>query len=499
MRARGLRSALLAPLLLLAACAQIEGLDSTQRVACLDDCPGDGGAGDGGIDAASGDAAPGDVATTGDGGSETAPAESGADAAIAPDAGIDAASESGVDASPTDAATENDAPVVAAWTFHRAITLSSDAPAALSNEPVLVVVPASFDATHAKPGADDLRFSTNAAHSDDLTYYVESWNAGAPSYVWVRVPSVPTGASTLHAFYGNPAAAAASSFAATFPGAQRTAGGGAGSFIATADIATDWFELRAGDTLILPQGAPLHISARRVILSGIVGGNGRGSAGGAIPDGVGGGPAGGGISNPVDSDSSGGGAYGGAGGMGGAHGAGKGGPGGAANGTGSGDDVAMGSGGGATTANAGGAGGGAVTILGWRTTVLDLVRADGLPSVGGSDRNGGGGAGGGILVAGYSVELAGATFSAVGGAGGNCLQSSGSGGGGGSGGRIKLKHRPNGSLTSPAATTVTGGPGGTCSGTNAAGVAGAAGTTYVDAASTLVTGVEASVGPEQSL
>jgi len=499
----GWRVGLLTPHLALAACAQIEGLDGTQRVACLDDCPGVSGAADSGvppIDAAGADVAPG----TSDGGATEAgldahAPESGIDG-TGPDSGVDATPETGSGAdSPTDAAPQSDSPTVATWAFHRAITLSSDAAGTLTNEPVLVVVPASFDATRAKPGGDDLRFSTTATHADDLTYFIESWNPGAASYVWVRVPSVPVGASTIHAFYGNPAAAAASSFASTFPNAQRTAGGGAGSFIATADIVTDWFELRAGDTLILPQGAPLHISARRVILSGTVGGNGRGSAGGAIPDGVGGGPAGGGISTPVDSDSSGGGGYGGTGGTGGGHGAGHGGPGGAANGTASGNDLATGSGGGASNANAGGAGGGAVSIVGWRTTVLDVVRADGLPSVGGSDRNGGGGAGGGILVAGYSLELAGATFSAIGGAGGNCLQSSGSGGGGGSGGRIKLKHRPNGSLTSPAATTVTGGPGGTCTGSNAAGVAGAAGTTSVDAASTLATGVEADVGAEQSL
>src|SRR5262249_14164788 len=156
-----------------------------------------------------------------------------------------------------------------------------------------------------------------------------SWTPGAPSYVWVRVPAVPAGTSTIYMFYGDAAAPAASSFGATFPGAQRTAGAGAGSFVATGDIDVDWFELRAGDTLILPQGSPLHIRARRVILAGVVGGNGRGYAGGAVPDAAGGGPGSGGVSNPVDTESSGGGGYAGTGGNGGAHGAGVGGAGGA--------------------------------------------------------------------------------------------------------------------------------------------------------------------------
>lgn len=485
-------ASLAAAFLSISACAQIEGLGSIERVACLDDC---------GVDAGAVDAAP---TPTSDGAPATA--DGMPDRAV--DAAADAAMESGVDGAlppadtgppPADGPSEDAPATVASWAYHRAIALSSDASSARSNEPVLVIVPATFDATHAKANGDDLRFSTSAQHSDDLTYYIESWTPGAPSYVWVRVPNVPVGASTLHVFYGNPSAAPVSSFAATFPNAQRTAGGGAGSFVATGDIAVDWFELRAGDTLLLPQGALLHISARRVILAGLVGGNGRGSGGGPVPDTAGNGPGGGGVSNPVDTESSGGGGNAGAGGHGGEHTAGHGGAGGAPTGTATGDDVAMGSGGGATNANAGGAGGGAVSVLGWRTTVLDLVRVDGLPSVGGADRNGGGGAGGGILIAGYSVELAGATLSALGGSGGDCLQSTGGGGGGGSGGRIKVKHRPNGSLTPAAAMNVTGGAGGTCSGTTAPGAAGATGTTSVDAASTLVTGIEATLGPEQTL
>jgi hypothetical protein len=492
---------LLAATLLLAACAQLEGLDAEQRVPCLDDCPADAGPTGPTTDAPSGwtEAATGDsAAAVAD--SSSPPADSSAASDDAPLPAVDSAV--GDAPWPADArspSTEGGAEAGPTWTYRRSIALTSDAPAPLAGEPVLVIVPPTFDSTHAGANGDDLRFSTTPQHSDDLPYFVESWSPGAANYVWVRVPNVPVGSSTITMFYGNPAAAAASSFAATFPNAMRTAGGGAGSFVATGDIAVDWFELRAGDTVILPQGAPLHITARRVILAGIVGGNGRGFAGGSVPDHPGSGPGGGAVSNPVDTESSGGGGNAGTGGHGGEHTAGKGGAGGASAGTETGDDIAIGSGGGATNANAGGAGGGAVSVLGWRTTILDVVRADGLLNVGGASVNGGGGAGGGILVAGYSLELAGATLSAVGGSGGNCILSTGSGGGGGSGGRIKMKHRPNGQLTAPATTAVTGGAGGTCAGTTAAGVGGSEGTTYVDAQSMLVTGVESAVGNETSL
>jgi hypothetical protein len=428
----------------------------------------------------------------------------GADAAIRDSASAtgDAGSSPGDSASPSDARSpgnEGGGEAGSPWAFQRPVALTSDAPAALASEPVLVIVPATFDAAHAKANGDDLRFSTTIGHGDDLPYFIESWTPGTLSFVWVLLPSVPVGSSTIYMFYGNPAAAAASSFAATFPHAMRTTGGGAGSFVATGDIAVDWFELRAGDTVILPQGVPLQISARRVILAGTVGGNGRGFLGGSVPDNPGGGPGGGSVSKPADTESSGGGGNAGSGGHGGEHTAGNGGAGGAATGTATGDDIAVGSGGGATNANAGGAGGGAITVLGWRTTVLDVVRADGLLNVGGAPINGGGGAGGGILLAGYSLELAGATLSAKGGSGGNCIQSTGSGGGGGSGGRIKLKQRPNGQLVAPTTMAVTGGPGGTCAGTTATGVAGSGGTSTVDAQSTLVKGVESAVGAETSL
>lgn len=466
---------------LLAACAQIQGLDQEQKVACLDDCAPD---------------AAGFVASDGaaDAGATDAGAANGGDASAASDA------QPVVDTgTPQDATSEDSAITGPSWSLRRAVTLVSDARTALANEPVLVVLPATFDASHVKSGGDDLRFSTSPQHTDDLPYYIESFSPGAASYVWVSVPSVPVGTSTIYLFYGNAAAAPASSFAATFPHAMRTAGGGAGSFVASGDIAVDWFELRAGDTLITPQGAALHLTARRVILSGIVGGNGRGAAGGATPDGHGGGANGGAASNPVDTESSGGGGNAGAGGHGGEHVVGNGGAGGPATGTAAGDDVAVGGGGAAANANAGGAGGGAISVVGWRTTVANVIRADGLQNVGGSTRNGGGGAGGTVLIGGHLLDVSTATLSAVGGAGGDCAASTGSGGGGGGGGRIKLKVHPGGTFAPPATMTVTGGAGGTCAGTTAPGAAGAAGTTSVDNAATIVTGVAASLGGESAL
>lgn len=440
------------------ACAQLQGLDGYEKVDCVDDCAHD-------------------------------PAATGAPPATSDDGG----------ARPADAASGDDARAPAlGWAYRRAVTLTSDAPAA-NDEPVLVVLPPSFDVSHAKAGGDDLRFSTTPKHEDDLTYFVESWTPGGPSQVWVRVPTVPAGASTIYAFYGKPSAPAASSFEATFPKALRTAGGGAGSFTPTGDIDVDWFELRAGDTLTLPAGAPLAIRARRVILAGVVDGTGRGYAGGSVPNGAGGGPGGGGIANPIDTEASGGGGYGGSGGHGGEDVAGAGGPGGGAYGTATGDDIAMGSGGAGTATGAGGAGGGAVSVIAWRTTITGLLRVDGAAGGGGADRNGGGGAGGGILLGASFLDLTGATLSANGGGGGNTTGAAPDGGGGGAGGRIKLRRRAAGSYVAPASVTAAFGSGGAGGGTTAPGATGGAGTIDVNEASTLAKGVEATVGDEEKL
>jgi hypothetical protein len=445
------------------ACAELQGLGSYHDVPCLDDCP-----------------------RTPTSNGQTTP------------------STDGSVPNPNDPNAPNVPPPPVggktnAWAYHRAITMTSDVPAPLPAEPVLVVLPEAFDTTHTKANGDDLRFSTNAAHEDDLPYFIESWSPGGKSIVWVKVPSVPNGVSTLHVFYGNASAPAASSFATTFPKARRTAGAGAGSFTASGDIDVDWFELRAGDTLTLASGVPLKISARRVIIAGTIEGSGRGFGGGLVPSGAGDGPGGGKVANPSDTEGSGGGGHGGDGGRAGNDVVGAGGTGGPAYGSLASDDITMGSGGGSTKFNAGGAGGGAIAILGFSVTMKGVVRVNGLDGGGGADRNSGGGAGGGVLIGGSLLDLGGATFFANGGAGGMCTAPAHDGGGGGGGGRIKLRHRASGSITMPAQMSVAFGPGGTGAGTTAPGLDGQPGTTHVDGASLIVRGVDTVLGPEEIL
>ncbi len=388
------------------------------------------------------------------------------------------------------------APPPAGWSYRRAVSLVSDAPAPLAERAVLVTLPDGFDAGHARPSGDDLRFRVPGGASD-LPLFIEAWPEAGAKTVWVKVPLVPPGTSTLFLYYGNPTAGPSSDFAATFPRVMRTAGNGAGSFTAAADIDVDWFELAAGDTLTLGAGKPLRITASRVVIAGTIDGAGRGHAGGAAAATPGAGPGGG---QPLASCGAGGGAYGGVGGAGGNDTADTpGGAGGSAYGTPSGDDIEMGSGGGATS-KAGGAGGGAIVIDGWVTTLTGTIRMNGVEGLGGATgQSGGGGAGGGILVSGMHVDLDGATLEAKGGGGGPTTGTAADGGGGGGGGRIKLRRRANGSYRAPASMHVEAGGAGTGGGTTAPGHPGSPGTTSVNEASTLAKGVETSLGPEERI
>jgi hypothetical protein len=105
-----------------------------------------------------------------------------------------------------------------AWAHHRAVTIDNSAnPAALSDYQVAVTLAApDFDYGQASPQGEDLRFSDEGGLSE-LSHWIESWEPGGTSVIWVRVPAIPAADSTtilLH--YGNPAAGPTSDGAATF-------------------------------------------------------------------------------------------------------------------------------------------------------------------------------------------------------------------------------------------------------------------------------------------
>ena len=375
------------------------------------------------------------------------------------------------------------------WANTREITVTSDLAATATEHQVLVVLDASFTYAKAKANGDDLRFSSTSALTDSLPYYVESWNPGATSYVWVKVPTVPVGASTIVMHYGSATASAASSFATVFPNAQITASAGAGSFTASADLDVDWFELKAGDTMTLAATAVRVVRAKRIIIAGTVDGNGRGFA--ASLNSVGTGPGGGGASTNAGA---GGGGYGGAGGLGGLDTGDSPGAGGAANGTETGLDIELGSSAGSTDNGLGGSGGGALILRGTFVSAPGTISLDGTAGAD-TSRCGGGGAGGALLALGGRLDFGAGTVTAKGGNGGVGTITANDSGGGGGGGRLKFFARSF--FAAPATMSVAFGVGGP-NGFEAKGQDGAVGTTYSTSAALAadVPSVHAAVGPE---
>ncbi|MFI5371238.1 MAG: DUF2341 domain-containing protein [Candidatus Eisenbacteria bacterium] len=102
-----------------------------------------------------------------------------------------------------------------AWTYRRAVTVSNPGQA-LAGYQVRIDLDASFDFSRANPDGSDLRVTATDAQTP-LPYWVEAWDpAGQKGTVWVKVPSVSAGASTVYLYYGNSAASSASSGDGTF-------------------------------------------------------------------------------------------------------------------------------------------------------------------------------------------------------------------------------------------------------------------------------------------
>ncbi len=65
------------------------------------------------------------------------------------------------------------------------------------------------------PTGNDIRF-TQGDGLVAINYWIDSGMNTQSTVIWVRVPSVPTGSSTIYMYYGNPSAVAVSSGDATF-------------------------------------------------------------------------------------------------------------------------------------------------------------------------------------------------------------------------------------------------------------------------------------------
>lgn len=107
--------------------------------------------------------------------------------------------------------------VVVSCEVRRSVTVTSAAPAVLTGFQVPVTLTAAnFDYASAKADGADLRISVDGV-TLTVPYWIESWNPGGTSKIWVKVPSIPANGTTkLYLHYGDVARNAASNGDNTF-------------------------------------------------------------------------------------------------------------------------------------------------------------------------------------------------------------------------------------------------------------------------------------------
>ena len=103
------------------------------------------------------------------------------------------------------------------WSYRRAVTVVERSGTTLVGYQVRVVLtPEVFDYSKARSDGGDLRF-TDSDGVALLPYWIERWDPGGVSVIWVRVPEVPAGGvKRIYMYYGNPNAEGQSSGRSVF-------------------------------------------------------------------------------------------------------------------------------------------------------------------------------------------------------------------------------------------------------------------------------------------
>jgi hypothetical protein len=100
---------------------------------------------------------------------------------------------------------------ISGWPYRKPVTITNSGGTALTDYQVRVDVVYN---SHMQNDFDDIRFVNSAGNS--LSYWRESYTASTSAVFWVKVPSIPTGSSTIYMYYGNESASSTSNGTATF-------------------------------------------------------------------------------------------------------------------------------------------------------------------------------------------------------------------------------------------------------------------------------------------
>jgi uncharacterized repeat protein (TIGR01451 family) len=105
-----------------------------------------------------------------------------------------------------------------AWNYRRPVVINNNGGSLLYYQVLVRLDNSNFNFNLANSNGSDVRF-THSDGTTELQYWVESWNStNHIAYLWVRVPGLAAGATTIYMYYNNPQATAVSNGKTTFDG-----------------------------------------------------------------------------------------------------------------------------------------------------------------------------------------------------------------------------------------------------------------------------------------
>jgi len=105
---------------------------------------------------------------------------------------------------------------ITGWPYIREITVTNTGGALSDYQVAVRLSTTSMGSPYQNVNADgsDLRFKDQS--TTDLSFWTESWDNTGDSLIWVKIPSIPAGSSTVYMTYGNASAVSLSDGGATF-------------------------------------------------------------------------------------------------------------------------------------------------------------------------------------------------------------------------------------------------------------------------------------------
>ena len=102
------------------------------------------------------------------------------------------------------------------WHYRRVVALTNACGSSLTDYQVLISLDNTFDFSHANADGSDIRI-TNADGITLIPYWIESWDPGSmQAKIWIKIPSISMGSSSIYLNYGNVSATSLSSGSSTF-------------------------------------------------------------------------------------------------------------------------------------------------------------------------------------------------------------------------------------------------------------------------------------------